>query len=115
MQVETAFASGRDYGSSERMFARALQARRELEYPGFPEAPRPAQLQSRAVFPSVKVPVLSTTSVSIFSKRSSASAFLIRIPVVAPLPIPTMIDIGVASPKAQGQAMIRTETAVTSA
>ena len=33
----------------------------------------------------------------------------------APRPTPTMIDIGVASPSAQGQAMIRTETAATSA
>ena len=65
--------------------------------------------------PSVKVPVLSTTSVSIFSKRSSASASLISTPAVAPLPTPTMIDIGVARPSAQGQAMITTETAATSA
>ena len=35
-------------------------------------------------------------------------------PCSAPLPVPTVIDIGVASPKAQGQAMIRTETAATS-
>ena len=66
-------------------------------------------------FPSVKVPVLSATSVSIFSSRSSASASLISTPAVAPLPIPTMIDIGVASPSAQGQAMMTTETAATRA
>ena len=58
--------------------------------------------------PSVSVPVLSTTSVSIFSMRSSASAFLIRMPACAARPTPTMIDIGVASPSAQGQAMIST-------
>ena len=63
--------------------------------------------------PSVSVPVLSTTSVSIFSMRSSASAFLIKTPACAPRPTPTMIDIGVASPSAQGQAMIRTLTAAT--
>ena len=33
----------------------------------------------------------------------------------APRPVPTMIDIGVASPSAHGQAMIRTATALTSA
>ena len=58
--------------------------------------------------PSVSVPVLSTTSVSTFSIRSSASAFLISTPACAPRPTPTMIDIGVASPSAQGQAMIST-------
>ena len=35
-------------------------------------------------------------------------------PFVAPLPVATMIDIGVASPKAQGQAMISTDTALIS-
>ena len=64
--------------------------------------------------PSVSVPVLSTTSVSTFSMRSSASAFLISTPACAPRPTPTMIDIGVASPSAQGQAMISTLTAATS-
>ena len=32
-------------------------------------------------------------------------------PAAAPRPVPTMIDMGVARPSAQGQAMIRTETA----
>ena len=65
--------------------------------------------------PSVRVPVLSTTSVSTFSIFSSASASRISTPCCAPLPTPTMIDIGVARPKAQGQAMMRTATAVMSA
>ena len=65
--------------------------------------------------PSVSVPVLSTTSVSTFSMRSSASAFLISTPACAPRPTPTMIDIGVARPSAQGQAMMSTLTAATSA
>ncbi len=63
--------------------------------------------------PSVSVPVLSTTTVSTFSKVSSASAFFIRTPFCAPFPVPTMIDIGVASPSAQGQAIISTATALT--
>ena len=70
---------------------------------------------TRRGLPSVSVPVLSTTSVSIFSISSSASAFLTRTPAWAPRPVPTMIDIGVASPRAQGQAMISTATALTSA
>jgi hypothetical protein len=52
--------------------------------------------------------------VSTFSNRSRASAFLISTPAVAPLPTPTMIDMGVARPSAQGQAMIRTDTAAIS-
>ena len=64
--------------------------------------------------PSVRVPVLSMTSVSTFSMRSSASAFLISTPACAPRPTPTMIDIGVARPSAQGHAMISTLTAATS-
>ncbi len=44
-----------------------------------------------------------------------ASAFRKSTPSVAPLPVATMIDIGVARPRAQGQAMISTETAVTRA
>ena len=48
------------------------------------------------------------------SIRSSASAFLISTPACAPRPTPTMIDIGVARPSAQGQAMISTVTAATS-
>jgi hypothetical protein len=65
--------------------------------------------------PIVSVPVLSTTSVSIFSNVSSASALRIRMPCCAPLPVPVMIDIGVASPSAHGQAMIKTAMALTSA
>ena len=62
----------------------------------------------------MSVPVLSTTSVSTASNRSSASASRTSIPARAPLPTPTMIDIGVARPSAQGQAMISTDTAATS-
>ena len=61
--------------------------------------------------PSVSVPVLSTTSVSTLRMTSNASAFLNNTPKVAPRPVPTMMDIGVANPRAQGQAMIRTATA----
>ena len=61
--------------------------------------------------PSVSVPVLSNTRVSTLRMNSMASAFLNSTPIVAPLPVATMIDIGVANPKAQGQAMMRTATA----
>ena len=65
--------------------------------------------------PSVSVPVLSTTSVVTFSRRSSASAFFTSTPTCAPRPTPTMIDIGVASPRAHGHAMMSTATALTMA
>ena len=58
---------------------------------------------TRRGLPSVNVPVLSTTSVSTFSMSSSAWAFSTRIPARAPRPVPTMIDIGVARPSAQGR------------
>jgi len=50
--------------------------------------------------------------VSTRSSTSSASAFLMSTPARAPRPVPTMMDIGVASPSAQGQAMISTATAL---
>ncbi len=78
-------------------------------------SPAPARRRSTAGLPSVSVPVLSTTSVSTFSMRSSASAFRISTPACAPRPTPTMIDIGVARPSAHGQAMMSTATAATSA
>ncbi len=52
--------------------------------------------------PSVSVPVLSITSVSTLSMISSASAFLISTPAVAPRPVPTMIDIGRGQPQRAG-------------
>ena len=79
----------------------------------FSSNPAAATIATTFGLPSVSVPVLSTTSVSTFSMRSSASAFLISTPAAAPRPTPTMIDIGVAKPSAQGQAMISTLTAAT--
>ena len=59
--------------------------------------------------PWVMVPVLSRTTVSMLWAVSRASADLIRMPFVAPLPVPTIIAVGVASPSAQGQEMTRME------
>ena len=70
--------------------------------------PRPAPRRDDPRLAFGQVPVLSTTRVSTLSSRSSASAFLTRTPACAPRPTPTMIDIGVARPSAQGQAMIST-------
>src|SRR5699024_8196616 len=46
---------------------------------------------------------------------SKASALLIKTPFSAPLPVPTMIAIGVAKPRAHGQAITKTEIAIVKA
>ena len=46
---------------------------------------------------------------------SNASADLIKIPFAAPRPVPTMIAVGVASPRAHGQEITSTEIATESA
>ncbi len=77
--------------------------------------PGAARTATTAGLPAVSVPVLSTTSASIFSARSSAAAFLIRMPACAPRPTPTMSAVGVASPSAHGQAITSTAVARISA
>ena len=74
--------------------------------------PSVAMARSKVGRPSVSVPVLSTMSVSTLRRFSMAAASRKRTPLVAPRPVATMIDIGVASPSAQGQAMISTATAL---
>jgi len=54
-------------------------------------------------FPFVKVPVLSKIIALIFSAASRGSPPLIKIPCSAPLPVPTIIAVGVAKSSAQGQ------------
>lgn len=67
-------------------------------------------LSVRIGVPTVRVRVLSSTMVPRVRAVSSAAAERIRMPACAALPVPTMIDRGVASPRAQGQAMISTAT-----
>jgi hypothetical protein len=69
----------------------------------------------RLIRPAVMVPVLSSTTVSIRRVDSRTCGPLIRMPSWAPRPVPTMSAVGVASPSAQGQAMIRTATAAVNA
>ena len=64
---------------------RPLEARGEPQQLVLGEARRGTTATTRGL-PSVSVPVLSTTSVSTFSNRSSASAFLISTPACAPAP-----------------------------
>ena len=65
--------------------------------------------------PLVIVPVLSSTIVFNLCAVSSESPPLIKIPFSAPRPVPTIIAVGVAKPKAHGQAIISTDTKLTSA
>ena len=95
----------------QRVFRGALDRRREPQDARRSSNPGAATIWVTDGLPSVRVPVLSTTRVLTFSIRSSASAFLMSTPRPAPRPTPTMIETGVASPSAQGQAMMRTATA----
>lgn len=57
--------------------------------------------------PSVKVPVLSKTIVSIDELFYKISPPFIKIPWFAAIPVATITAVGVASPSAHGQAMTR--------
>ena len=65
--------------------------------------------------PSVIVPVLSSTTVSIADARCRASPLFTRTPSAAPRPIPTTSAVGVARPIAHGHAMTVTVTNATTA
>jgi hypothetical protein len=65
--------------------------------------------------PAVSVPVLSSATTSVDFSDCSASPLRNSTPSSAARPVPTMIEVGVARPMAQGQAMISTATALTSA
>ena len=65
--------------------------------------------------PSVSVPVLSSATTSASRSVCRASPLRNRTPISAARPVPTMIEVGVARPMAQGQAMISTATALTRA
>ena len=59
--------------------------------------------------PDVNVPVLSKTTVVMPFIFSSTSPPLINTPNVAAIPVPTITAVGVARPKAHGQATTRVE------
>src|SRR5882757_7650529 len=62
------------------------------------------------ILPVVTVPVLSSTMTSSRLVRSGTSGPRISRPSCAPRPVPTINAVGVASPRAHGQAMISTAT-----
>jgi len=59
--------------------------------------------------PAVKVPVLSKTTIVMFLIRSRISPPFIRTPKPAAMPVPTITAVGVARPRAQGQAITRVD------
>ncbi len=59
--------------------------------------------------PEVSVPVLSNTTVVIDDIFSKTSPPLIRIPYDAAIPVPTITAVGVARPRAHGQAITNVE------
>ncbi len=70
---------------------------------------------STSGLPRVRVPVLSSTMQSTLPMFSRAKASLMRMWFWAPFPMPTIRAVGVARPMAHGQAITRTETAVSRA
>ena len=68
-------------------------------------------ISETVIFPSVKVPVLSNMIRSIFILDSMACGPLINKPKFAALPVPTKSAVGVANPRAHGQAITRTAIA----
>jgi hypothetical protein len=75
-----------------------------------PRSPRPGRDRSGPA-----APVLSSATIRAARRLWSASPFRNRTPISAARPVPTMMEVGVARPIAQGQAMISTATALTSA
>ena len=65
--------------------------------------------------PLVMVPVLSRATISVFPVSSRETAVLNMIPCRAPMPLPTMMATGVASPRAQGQLITSTDILLASA
>ena len=65
--------------------------------------------------PTVRVPVLSNNTTSTRWAFSRASALRTKTPASDPFPEPTIMAVGVANPRAQGQAMIITATMTSTA
>ncbi len=65
--------------------------------------------------PLVIVPVLSSATIVTLPASSSETAVLNIMPFFAPIPFPTIIATGVASPSAHGQLITRTDIPLASA
>ena len=80
-----------------------------------PSAPGAGVKDTSSIRPSVTVPVLSRTTWATWRVASRTSPPLMITPRLAPRPVPTMIAVGVARPRAHGQAMMSTATAAVKA
>ena len=109
-----AFRARRDDRRRERMFARALQARRQSQDFVLVETGRGIERLHFRLALGEGTGLVDDERVT-FSMISSASASLISTPSSAPRPMPTITEIGVASPSAHGHAMMSTDTAATNA
>src|SRR5579859_4680758 len=69
----------------------------------------PPSVVATVILPTVNVPVLSNTTLVIRVACSSVAPPLIRIPFVAPTPVPTITAVGVDKPNAHGHATTITE------
>ena len=95
---------------AQGMLRALLRRGGQLEQRVLARTPSASTMSVTTGAPSVIVPVLSSTTVWMRWVSSSAAPPLMRMPFSAPLPVPTMMAVGVARPSAQGQAM--TSTAV---
>ena len=95
-------------GRGQRMLAPPLHRRRQVQHLVGGEARRGHDRRPATAGRGSACPVLSKTTASIPAASSSASPPRIRMPASAPLPVPTMIAVGVARPMAHGQAMTTT-------
>ena len=111
-QVERQLAGAGDDGLAQGVLGAHLGGRGQAQQVRLGEAVRWRPPAVTAGLPRVRVPVLSRTMASIRRACSRASPPRMRMPYSAALPVPTMMAVGVARPRAQGQAMISTAMAV---
>ena len=102
-------------GPRDRVLGGVLERAGQAQHLVAVRRPRRGRRRRAPSRPVVTVPVLSSTTVSTRRVDSSTSGPLIRMPSWAPRPVPTSSAVGVASPSAQGQAMISTATAAVKA
>ena len=98
-------ATARPIGCSEFCSTAAAKARTSSG-----SHPSTAVVVTTVMRPSVRVPVLSKATMVRSRACSMARADRMSIPSCAPRPVPTCRAVGVARPRAQGQAMISTAT-----
>ena len=108
--LRAALAMARATGCSLACSSAPANLRTSLRF-----APDATTTSTSCITPVVIVPVLSNTTVSMRRVLCKTSTPLITMPICAARPLPTINAVGVASPRAQGQAIINTATAAVKA